>query len=256
MPPSSAASEEPVPGAVIAALEENRLLLLLQPVVGAASGKPVFYEALLRLRRSDGTLVAAADFVEEAEKAGLAHLVDQRTLELAVPLLARHPGLKLSLNISSLTAAGPDWIAALTALAGDDPDLPRRLIVEITETAMIHDLDRVAAFIDLLRALGCRVAIDDFGAGYTSFRHLRTLKVDILKIDGQFVTGLPDDHKDRVLVKTMIGMAEGLGLETVAEWVADEESAAFLRAAGATYLQGFLYGAPAPAEDLARQGLL
>ncbi|MGE0023480.1 MAG: EAL domain-containing protein, partial [Hyphomicrobium sp.] len=135
-------------------------------------------------------------------------------------------------------------------------DIADRLTVEMTETAMIHDFDAAKAFFDLLREIGCKIAIDDFGAGYTSFRHLKSLNVDMLKIDGALVENLKDDSRGRALVKSMIEMAGALGLETVAEWVGDEEAAAFLEAAGVTYLQGYLFGEPVPAEELARAGVL
>lgn len=243
-------------GEILTALDENRLLLALQPIVDAATERTAFYEALLRLRRRDGTLVAAADFLEEAEELGLAPLLDRRALELALALLVAHPRLRLSLNISSLTIGNKDWIATLRAEAARLPGLAPRLTVEITETAMIHDLDAVRAFMEELRSCGCKIAIDDFGAGYTSFRHLTSLPVDMLKIDGSFMKDLPNDVRGRVIVGSMIEMAKGLEIETVAEWVSDREAAAVLTAAGATYLQGFLYRDPTPAEDLARQGLL
>ncbi len=248
--------EEAVSTSVMGAIEEGRMLLMLQPVVRASDHTLAFYEGLLRLRRHDGVLIAASDFVEDAEKLGLARLVDKRALELALPLLADHRDLILSINISSLTTGDEDWIAALQTFAADQPDIPRRLIVEMTETAMVHDFDAAAVFFDRLRALGCRVALDDFGAGYTSFQHLRLLTVDMLKIDGAFVVNAGHDAQARVLVKSMIEMAKGLGLETVAEWVGDKETAAFLEAAGVTYHQGFLFGQPMTIEELKRKGAL
>jgi len=245
-----------VASSVMEAIEENRMLLVLQPIVNAVTGQPALYEALLRLRRTDGSLVSAADFIEEAEKLGLARLIDRRTLELAVALLNEHERLELALNVSSLTAADADWLAALETLTRKSPALLRRLTIEITETAMIHDLETVSAFAGRLRALGCRVAIDDFGAGFTSFRNLKTLRVDMLKIDGLFVKDLPNDHQARALIQSMIDIARAFDLVTVAEWVTTEEDAAFLRAAGVTCLQGYLYGAPAPVEDLKQRGLL
>lgn len=241
---------------VIGALEEERMLLALQPVVEAGSRKVAFYEGLLRLRRRDGTLVSASDFIEDAEKLGLARLVDKRALELGLRLLNTHPKLRLSINISSLTAGDEDWIAALGAGAMDRPDVLGRLIVEVTETAMIHDFEAAAAFFDRLRALGCKVAIDDFGAGYTSFRHLRMLHVDILKIDGALVDKLDSDHQGRVLVKTMVDMARALGLETVAEWVSNEEGAAFLNSVGVDYFQGYLFGQPMTVGEIEGRGFI
>jgi EAL domain-containing protein (putative c-di-GMP-specific phosphodiesterase class I) len=128
--------------------------------------------------------------------------------------------------------------------------MTQRLMVEITETAMIHDLGRMSAFVDMLRDVGCTVAIDDFGAGYTSFSHLKKLRVDVLKIDGAFVKDLPNDHQGRVLIKSMIEMAKAFGLKTIAEWVGDAQTAQFLRDSGVTYLQGFLYGMPIAVDEL------
>jgi diguanylate cyclase (GGDEF)-like protein len=248
--------KEAILGSVMGAIEDGRMLLALQPVVDARSRSCVFFEGLLRLRRPDGTLVPASEFVEEAERLGLARQVDCRALELGLALLEEHPGLKLSVNISSLTIGDKDWLGILERQAAKHQSVMSRLIVEMTETAMIHDFDEAAAFLDRLRALGCKTAIDDFGSGYTSFRHLRQLRVDMLKIDGAFVSDLATDAQARVLVKSMLEMARGLGLKSVAEWVCDEEAAEFLEAAGATYLQGFLYGLPMSADELMQKGLL
>lgn len=248
------AREQAVASSVIGAIEEGRMLLLLQPIVRARDHTLAFYEGLLRLRRNDGVLIPASDFIEDAEKLGLARVVDKRALELGLALLAEHRGLTLSINISSLTVGDEDWLATLQAFTQDRSDILSRLIIEVTETAMIHDFDAAAVFFDRLRALGCRTALDDFGAGYTSLRHLRQLTIDILKIDSAFVVDLARDAQARVLVKSMVDMANGLGLETVAEWVADAESAALLEAAGVTYLQGFLFGQPMAAHEIAEKG--
>lgn len=248
--------KDAVSSSVIGAIEEDRMMLVLQPIVHANTRKLAFFEGLLRLRRRDGTIISASDFIEEAEQLGLAHQVDKRALELGLALLAKYPALTLSLNISSLTAGDEDWIETLQTRTAGRPDVIARLIIEMTETAMIHDFDAAAIFLDRLRALGCKVGIDDFGAGYTSFRHLRSLNIDLLKIDGAFVADLATDSQGRVLVKSMIEMARALGLETVAEWVRDEVAADFLEAAGATYLQGFFFGQPETADEFERQGLL
>ncbi|MDQ8698792.1 bifunctional diguanylate cyclase/phosphodiesterase [Hyphomicrobium sp. LHD-15] len=246
----SAGHERSVSSDILSALEENRFRIVLQPIVEASSGKPALYEVLLRMEKRDGTLVAAVEFIEDAEKLGLARLLDRRALDLALAVLGNHPSLKLSLNISSQTAGDKSWLAALQRAAADTANLASRLTVEITETAMIHDIDRIAIFVGQLHALGCKVAIDDFGAGYTSFRHLKTLKVDMLKIDGMFMSGLPRDHQNRALVKSIIDIADAFGLETVAEWVRDEETANILRAAGIKYLQGYLHGMPISVSEL------
>src|SRR5262245_18983522 len=117
-----------------------------------------------------------------------------------------------------------------------------RLTLEITETAAIHDVDEMRSFVARAKDLGCRIAIDDFGAGYTSFRNLRRLGVDMVKIDGAFVQNLTRSEDDRAFVHTLIDLARRLGLETVAEWVQDEQAAAILTGWGCDYLQGALVG--------------
>ena len=234
---------------VVSALDENRMRIVLQPMVSTKTGKPEIYEALLRMERPDGSLVSAGEFVPIAEQLGLSRLIDRRTLELTVELLKRHRELVLSINVSGLTCSDREWLTTLRRLTAGCPDLLSRMIVEITETVALHELDQSVNFVDTLKELGCRVAIDDFGAGYTSFKNLKLLNVDIVKIDGAFVKNLADDTSDQIFVKTMIELASTFGMETVAEWVGDERSAKYLIDAGITYMQGYYYGMPFDSSD-------
>lgn len=234
---------------VIAALDDNRMRLVLQPMISTKTGRAEIYEALLRMERPDGSLVSAGEFVPIAEQLGLSRLIDRRTLELTVDLLKRHHDLTLSVNVSGLTCSDLEWVTALRRLTKDRPDVLRRMIVEITETVALEELDQSVNFVDTLNELGCRVAIDDFGAGYTSFKNLKRLNVDMVKIDGAFVKNLADDTSDQIFVKTMIELANSFGMETVAEWVGDERSARFLKNAGITYMQGYYYGMPFDSTD-------
>ena len=236
---------------VISALDDDRMRLVLQPLVNAKTGAHTIYECLLRMEQPTGEIISAGEFISVAEQLGLSRLIDLRTLDLAIGLLKKHPRLHLSLNVSSLTAHDPEWMLELYKLTKNRRDYTERLIIEITETAAIHDLDQTVAFVDTLKELGCRVAIDDFGAGYTSFKNLKHLNVDIVKIDGAFVKDIIADKSDRVFIKTMIDLAEEFDMETVAEWVGDEETAELLTDAGITYLQGFLYGMPIASETFA-----
>jgi len=239
---------------VIEALDHQRMGLVLQPMIGAKTGRSEIYECLLRMERPDGSIVSAGEFIPIAEQLGLSRLIDRRTLELSIGILKRHPAIKLSLNVSGLTCSDHEWLVALQRLTGGRKDLTSRLIIEITETAAIQDLDQSINFVDTLKELGCRVAIDDFGAGYTSFKNLKLLNVDMVKIDGAFVKNMADDTSDQIFIKTMIELANTFGLETVAEWVADERSVELLKKAGITYLQGFYYGLPIEAEKLDEAG--
>ncbi|MDX2309007.1 MAG: GGDEF and EAL domain-containing protein [Hyphomicrobium sp.] len=238
---------------VMSALNADRMRLVLQPMVATATGKPAIYECLLRMEMPDGRVVSAGEFIPIAEQLGLARLIDRRTLELSIRLLKRHPEIVLSINVSSLTATDPDWLETLISSTAKEPGMTRRMIVEITETTAIHDLDQTKAFVDTLRELGCRIAIDDFGAGYTSFKNLKALKVDMVKIDGAFVKDLAADQSDQIFIKTMVDLARSFDLETVAEWVGDEESVRILTDAGIDYLQGYYYGVPIDPAVLDRQ---
>jgi diguanylate cyclase (GGDEF)-like protein len=239
---------------VISALDENRMQLALQPIVSTVTRRPALYECLLRMGKADGSIVSAGEFIQMTEQLGLSRLIDRRTLELAVDLVRTHPELRLSLNVSGLTCNDHEWLVSLHRLTGGRRTLTERLTIEITETAAIDDLDQSIAFVDTLKELGCRVAIDDFGAGYTSFKNLKHLAVDMVKIDGAFVKNLSETASDRVFIKTMVELASTFGMETVAEWVGDEATAQILAETGITYMQGFHFGRPLLASAMLELG--
>jgi diguanylate cyclase (GGDEF)-like protein len=223
---------------IVAALNERRIFLAYETVVASITRLPAFYECLMRVRRTDGTLLGASDVVPVAERLGLVRFLDHRVLELVVSELAAAPTLQASVNVSPASTTHPDWWAGLDSLLRTHAGVSERLIVEITESAAIHDVDETRGFVARVKDLGCRIAIDDFGAGYTSFRNLRKLGVDIVKIDGAFVENLIRSEDDRAFVRTLIDLARRLGLATVAEWVQDEHTAKTLEAWGCEYLQG------------------
>jgi EAL domain-containing protein (putative c-di-GMP-specific phosphodiesterase class I) len=169
-------------------------------------------------------------------------MLDHRVLELLISEMAAVPALHASVNVSPTSTTDPDWWSALAALLRANAGLAERLTVEITEMAAIHDVDDTRGFVTRVKDLGCKIAIDDFGAGYTSFRNLRKLGVDILKIDGAFVQNVTRSEDDRAFVRTLIDLAKRLGLTTVAEWVQDEVAAQLLAEWGCDNLQGLLVG--------------
>jgi diguanylate cyclase (GGDEF)-like protein len=227
---------------IVTALNERRIAMAFEPVVDARARHAAFYECLVRMERGDGQILLAPDIVPVAEKLGLIRLVDHRVLELVVAELAASPAVKLSLNISPETTMDPDWWTSIESLMRAHPGVGERLIVEITETVAIQDVDDVRGFVTRLKNFGSRIAIDDFGAGYTSFRNLRKLGVDIVKIDGAFVQNIARSADDRAFVQTLIDLARRLQIKTVAEWVQDEEAAVMLRDWGCDYIQGRLIG--------------
>ncbi len=227
---------------IVAALNERRIFLAYETVAEAIGRQPAFYECLMRIRRFDGSLIAANEIVPVAERLGLVRLLDFRVLELVVDEMAAAPTLQTSFNVSPASTTDPDWWAGLASLLRGHAGVAERLIVEITESAAIQDIDETRGFVARVKDLGCRIAIDDFGAGYTSFRNLRKLGVDIVKIDGAFVQHIMRSDDDRAFVRTLIDLAKRLKLKTVAEWVQDEAAAGTLAAWGCDYLQGALIG--------------
>ena len=232
---------------IVTALNERRIVTAFEPVVRTESRDAAFYECLVRMEQDDGRVLLAPDIVPVAERLGLIRLVDHRVLELVVAELANAPTASLSLNISPDTTMDPAWWASIESMMRAHPGVAERLIVEITETVEIQDIDDLRGFVTRLKDFGSRIAIDDFGAGYTSFRNLRKLGVDIVKIDGAFVQNLARSDDDRAFVQSMLELARRLKIQTVAEWVQDEESAALLRDWGCDYIQGRLIGLASPA---------
>jgi diguanylate cyclase (GGDEF)-like protein len=226
------------------ALKENRFTLAYQPIVSTETGEVAFYEGLARMLDEDGKPIAAGGFVPVVEKMGLMRLIDRKVLGLGLDTLERNPDIQLSINVSGLTAVDPIWLRELEDRLEGRRDIASRLILEITETVALDDIDDSSRFVDSLNKFGCRVALDDFGAGFTSFRHLRALNVAMVKIDGSFVRDLTTNDENLLFVRTLANLAKGIGLESVAEWVETEAEAELLRSEGLDYLQGWHCGRP------------
>ncbi|HZS81246.1 MAG TPA: GGDEF and EAL domain-containing protein [Stellaceae bacterium] len=226
------------------ALKQGRLLFAFQPVVHSGSGMVDYYECLLRMREEDGAIVAAGQFVPMIEQLGLIRNIDRFVLERAVEELDACAGFNLGFNISGLTAADHPWLRAFASLLAGKPEIANRIVIEITETTALRDFEDSGRFVKTLRDLGCRVALDDFGAGFTSVRHLQALGVDTVKIDGSFVRNLVDRPENQVFLRHLLGLLHGLGLKTVAECVETAEEMAILRQQGVDYMQGYFFGKP------------
>ena len=231
---------------MVAAIGNGRLKLFFQPVVDIETRRPVFHEGLLRLQRNDGTLAPAKDFIELCERLGLVRLIDAFALERTLEALHQWPEARLSINVSAETVADAEWLSRLADSVAGHPDLARRLIVEVTETAVIRNLEEASHFIATVHDLGGQAAIDDFGAGFSSFRSLRSLDFDIVKIDGAYIENLATSPDDQAFVRALADLAGNFDIDIVAEWVQDEPTVALLRQFGVTMLQGSLTGAAGP----------
>lgn len=229
------------------ALDEERLVMFYQPIRHIVSGQIGHYEALLRLKGRDGSLVSPGAFIDVAESTGLIRRIDRWVIKTVVAFVAAQGGkVKVALNLSSRSfdddMAYETMKEALTkhGVAGD------RLLLEITETAALANFSSATRIMGQLRGLGCAFGLDDFGVGYSSFQYLKELPVDFVKIDGSFIKGLLLNQDDVVFVKALNDAVRGYGKFTIAEFVEDAATLAILRDIGVDYAQGYLIGRPAP----------
>lgn len=229
---------------VLTALKDDRLLLAHQPIVDANTAEISHYECLLRMLNEEGEIVNAGVFIPVIEEMGLVRQIDHRVMELAVKTLKENPEICLAVNVSAVTAGDPAWRERLVDLIKQDKGVAERIMIEITETMALRDVDDSARFVGSVRALGCQVALDDFGAGNTSFRNLRALPVDVVKIDGCFVRDIAEHPDNQLFLRSLVDLARGFGLKTVAECVETEADVEILKANGVDYMQGWYFGRP------------
>lgn len=235
---------------IIKALNDRRITLAYQPIVHAESRETHHHECLLRLRRDDGEVISAAEFIMAAERLECVHLLDRRALELASRTLQEHSTIRLALNVSAATVQNSETADAyLKALRGLG-QATERVIVELTETVALDDPAMASKFSMEARALGCDFAIDDFGAGYTTFKNLMAIEADEIKIDGTFIRDLSLTPHKQVFVRMMVDLAQTFSVKTVAEMVGSREDADLLTRLGVDYLQGYMFGIPSPAPQI------
>ena len=228
---------------VMRAMRDGRLRLAWQPVVDAGTHATVFHEALLRLETDEGVW-SAGRFIETVSRLNLVRRVDRYALDAACDLLETRPDARFAINISNDTALDPSWLSRLARTIRGKPQLGERLIVEITESHAAQSVRESRHFIACLHDMGAKVALDDFGAGFTAFRNLAELDLDIIKIDGRFSADLGTNAANREFIRSLVRLANLFDATTVVEWVEDFETAETLYEWGVDLLQGFYFGAP------------
>ncbi len=231
------------------ALEHDRFVLLGQPILDLRTGEVPRHELLLRMIAEDGSLIPPGAFLGLAERAGVIGAIDRWVLRRAFAMLrsAQASGLRpqYSVNLSGPSVGDAEILALVEAELASLPHPRGALVLEVTETAAVVDLDRARSFAERLHALGIGLALDDFGSGYGSFAYLKELPFDVLKIDGQFIRGLVHSIEDQAVVTALVTIARALEKQTVAEFVEDEPTLAMLRALGVDQAQGYVIGRPA-----------
>ena len=236
------------------ATERGLFVLTSQPIVNLESGQATQHEILLRMRDDGGGLVVPGEFLATAERFGLIGGIDRWVTQQAVRLIAAHNAdgreLTLEVNLSGQTmgdARFPDEVRRELTSSGIDP---ASLIFEVTETAAVADMEHARLFAQSLRKVGCRFALDDFGAGYASFYYLKHLPISYLKIDGEFVKELPNSRTDQLIVRALVQACEGMGIKTIAEFVTDQTTMDMVEELGVDFAQGYHLGKPRPVSEL------
>ena len=243
------------------ALDRRSGMLAFQPVMQARqSARPAFHEGLIRLMDETGRIIPARDFMDVVETQELGRRIDRLTLELGLQELVLEPGLRLSINMSARSIGYRPWMETLEQGLREHPGIGERLVLEISERSAMLMPDIVALFMAELQAKGIAFALDDFGAGFTDFRHLRDFYVDLIKISGEFSRDISHNPGNQVVMQALVAMAGHFDIFTVCESVETAEDAAFLSAIGVDCLQGYHFAAPTlrppwrPALDQAAAG--
>jgi EAL domain-containing protein (putative c-di-GMP-specific phosphodiesterase class I) len=224
-----------------------------------ADGRGVaFYEGLTRVLDAEGRVIPAGDFMGAVEERDLGRRIDCAALAVGLRTLREDPTLRLSVNMSARSIGYPQWMGILRRFIRNQPDAVERLILEITESSVMLMPEIVHVFMEEFQDKGVTFALDDFGAGYTAFRHLKKFCFDILKIDGQFVRDVDSDADNQVATEVLISLGRHFDMLVVAENVETAAEADWLMQAGVDCLQGYYYAVPTmqppwePQEELAR----
>jgi diguanylate cyclase (GGDEF)-like protein/PAS domain S-box-containing protein len=232
------------------AIDEGGFALVCQPILDLSDDTVSQHELLVRMVDGD-TLVPPREFLDVAERFGLVRAIDRWVVRASIRAVAttgeehgEEPTVEINLSGESLT--DPDLPALIEREVADAGISASSLIFEVTETALIANMEQARAFVQRIGALGCGFALDDFGAGFGSFAYLKHLPVDYLKIDGEFIRRLPHSRTDQLIVEGVVTTARGLGKRTIAEFVGDEETLDRLRELGVDYAQGYHVGMPEP----------
>ncbi|KLV01381.1 diguanylate phosphodiesterase [Photobacterium aphoticum] len=241
------------------ALADRRLEIYAQQISPLISGADrQHYEILVRIRHENGDMISPALFMPAAERYNLAHRIDRYVVTEVVAWLRAHPEAVAALDMCAINLSGQsmgdkDFVQFLLAQISQSGLPTHKLCLEITETAAISNLSEAIRLFGQLRELGCRISLDDFGSGLSSFGYLKRMPVDIIKIDGMFVRDIANDEMDFAMVKAINELAKKMGKQTVAEFVEDEAILARLETIGVDYAQGYLFGRPQPLDALVAQ---
>jgi EAL domain-containing protein (putative c-di-GMP-specific phosphodiesterase class I) len=224
----------------IDAMDTNRLTLEFQPIVNSQTKIDASYECLLRVVDNNGYKLSAFAHIKAAEEYGFICEIDKFILKKATEILERNNDINLHINISGATITNPDWVELAQKLFYRN-DFYNRLTLEITETSIVKNFETANFFIKILRELGCKISIDDFGSGYNSYTQLKNIHADSVKIGDEYMKDILDNKNNLLFIQALINLAKNLKLEIIAEYVDNDKVAELMTEMGVDYLQGSLY---------------
>jgi EAL domain-containing protein (putative c-di-GMP-specific phosphodiesterase class I) len=232
------------------AVEESLFVLYCQPILDLRTDTVSQYELLLRLPGDQGEPILPAAFLYTAERSGLISAIDRWVVAEGIRVIAerRDAGqdLQFEINVSGPSVSDPELPEFIEEQLSATAIDPASLILEVTESAAVANMDQAMKFAARLTEIGCGFALDDFGAGFGSFYYLKYIPFDYVKIDGEFIRSVSASGRDQLILDSIVQMSKGLGARTIAEFVGDRETVGLLRDHGVDYAQGYHLGRPRP----------
>ena len=228
----------------------------MQPIMSLKTpNESLNFEVLLRMRDSEGKLVRTDRLIAAAENSGRMGVIDRWVMSTTLAWLSEHQRSLTNtrfvcMNLSGASLNDEKFMQDVFAMLAANADIARHLCIEITESVALHDLNNTRHFIDRVRSFGAKVALDDFGAGYTSFSYLKELPADLLKIDGSFIVNMNRHPANVAIVEAIVNLARNLGMQTIAEWAEDTATVQTLAEIGVNYVQGYIVARPQTADLL------
>ncbi|MGO9750114.1 MAG: PAS domain S-box protein [Solirubrobacteraceae bacterium] len=236
------------------AIQEDRFVFHAQPIADLRTGVVCQYELLLRMREENGKIIVPGAFLHIAERYDLVQELDRWVTGKAIEILEQQAAigrrLVLEVNLSGKSLGDSELLELIEHELQRSGVPPSSLIFEVTETAAVANIQTARQFADRLTELGCRFALDDFGAGFDSFYYLKYLPFDYLKIDGEFISNCTGNRTDQLVIESLVSVARGLGKQTIAEFVEDRETELFLSRQGVDLAQGYHIGRPVPLAEI------
>ncbi len=227
------------------AIDEDRVVPFYQPIVNAKTLKTEKYEALIRIIEKDGTIIPPIEFLEISKKVRLYHQLTRIMIDKVMEELSNHPLIQCSINLSILDINDSAMNAYIIDKIKHSP-YAHQIIFEILESEGIENYDRVNEFITEVKKYGVKIAIDDFGAGYSNFVYITKLDIDYIKIDGSIIRTIDTNITSQIITKTIIDFASQLNIQTIAEFVCSEDVSNYVKHLPLTHLQGYYFGEPSP----------